>query len=74
MRLLTSPGFQDYSYETDDIYYSKDALTRGRVEVCVNGTYGTICRDSWDERDATVVCEQLRFSPFGECCNHLLYR
>lgn len=34
----------------------------GRVEVCINEQYGTVCDTDFGREEATVVCGQLGFS------------
>ena len=38
----------------------------GRVEICQNNNYSTVCDDFWDELEARVVCRQLNYMGDGK--------
>ena len=38
---------------------------QGRVEICWNGVWGTVCDEQFDSTEAQVVCAQLNYSTSG---------
>lgn len=39
--------------------------SEGTVEVCLNGQWGNICGDTWDEYAARTTCRELGFPVAG---------
>lgn len=58
-----------YDTETESMYNSEpevpvrllggSSITEGRLQVKINGTWGTVCNYGWTMKDAALVCQQL---------------
>ena len=51
---------------------SSELSSEGRLEVCVNNAWGTICDTAFSSQDAQVACAQLGYDEQGECLCLLL--
>ena len=59
--------YADPESYTDYYYFIHNQLATGRLEVCIEGRYKTVCGEEWDYHGASVICSQLGLSPYGKC-------
>ena len=73
VRIIVGDSDEDFYTMSNEIgtdYDSRfsvidDMLNRGRIEVCNGTVYEAVCADGWNYTDASVVCRELGFSPYG---------
>ena len=46
--------------------------SEGRLEVCVNQLWGTVCSRYWDYEETRIACRQLGHQELGNKLHHLL--
>jgi len=60
--MITTPG----CIEGEVRLLEGSTALEGRVAICNNDVWGTVCHTGWTTTDARVVCRELGFSVAGE--------
>ena len=69
--LCSVPDVKSSNCTTGDVRLQDGTIeNEGRVEVCVNGVWGSVCDYGWSTIDANVVCKQLGYSIYGKLVSY----
>ena len=62
LNLISEPG----NCTENEVQLAGGAIDQeGRLEMCINGVWGSFCSDGWDQTDAHVLCTQLHLGDGG---------
>jgi hypothetical protein len=64
-----TPDILGVTCNQGSVRVSGGSSQQGRVEICINNNWGTICDDGWSTIDANIVCRQLGYSNAGKHIN-----
>ena len=64
--VICDDGYVRLVNDTTQSILIKDTLSQGRVEVCRDGAFMTVCDSGWNNIDASVLCSELGFSKYGK--------
>ena len=51
--------------------HATDQFSQGRLDICINSVWGTICGIRFGTKDANVACRQLGYEGQGMCMNNI---
>lgn len=63
--MICQNGYVRLVNDSADVVLIKDTLSQGRVEVCINQRFQTVCEENWSNTDASILCSELGFSRNG---------
>ena len=66
IRLVPNVGFDNCTNDTMRLT-GGSTNSEGRVEICYNGVWGSICDSNWNGIEAKVVCKSLGHQFYGKC-------
>ena len=60
--ILIPTKLESYCISEGEIRLRGGTEEEGRVEMCLNNTWGTLCSSSWSDTEAAVACQQLGYA------------
>ena len=72
--ITDAAGFEQDNCTDGELRFSgvnRRSIREGRLEICINNAWGTVCDTLFAEDDAMVVCNQIGFSTEGWCLHKI---